>query len=765
MAGIYWHPVCLSTQHDDSYFFLTKSRSRPHRPPAGRPGRSQRYKHPVPGGEAILAKLKERGVPVAVTALADSFHLKSQNHREALRKTLHDLAAAGQLIVNRQDEACLLEKLDAVSGVVSAHRDGYGFLIADDGSPDVYLPQSEMRQLLNGDRAAVRIAGDGTATRRSGTVIEILQRGRTTIVGRYQRQRGVGYVVEYGRSPHNFVVQDGHRGEAQDGQLVKAEIIVYPADNHEAQAKVLRLLGNPEDDPGVATDAAIEMFNLPHQWSATIRRAAADWGSEVRPEDRRHREDLRELPLVTIDGADARDFDDAVFAEPIGEGWRLVVAIADVSHYVRPGDEIDQEAERRATSIYFPDRVLPMLPEALSNGLCSLNPRVDRLSMVCDMRISARGEVSRSRFYRAVMRSAARLTYDDVQAARDGDLAVRSRLGGLWPRIADLYGVHQVLAAARARRGALDLDLPEVKIELGGDGRIEKISLRDRNDAHRLIEECMISANVEAGRFPGRREMSGLYRVHAGPDPEKFEDLRLMLQALGCKVTAQAAIRTRDLNRLLHDLAGRPDYPMLATAVLRTMSQAVYQPKNIGHFGLALPVYTHFTSPIRRYPDLLVHRGIGHILDGRKPGAFGYDHGALEVLGKSCSERERRADEAARHVEARYKCAFARERIGEVMHGVITGVTHFGIFVMLRDLNVDGLVHVSALRNDYYHLRDGGLRLVGERSGRSFGLGDQLEVRIDRVNVDEAKIDLSLAGEDMPIRSSRGSGRGRPRRR
>jgi ribonuclease R len=345
------------------------------------------------------------------------------------------------------------------------------------------------------------------------------------------------------------------------------------------------------------------------------------------------------------------------------------------------------------------------------------------------------------------MRSAARLTYEEVQAARDGDHVVRGRLGELWPRISELYGVYQVLAAARARRGALDLDLPETKIQLGVDGRIDAISLRERNDAHRLIEECMIAANVEAGRLPRRRQIATLYRVHAGPDPDKFEDLRLMLQSLGCKVTAQAATRTRDLNRILRSLAGRPDYPMLATAVLRTMSQAVYQPANIGHFGLALPVYTHFTSPIRRYPDLLVHRSIGHVIDALKPGAFGYDQEALELLGKVCSERERRADEAARHVEARYKCAFVKNRIGEVLDGVVTGVTHFGIFVLLRDVNVDGLVHVSALRNDYYHLRDGGRRLVGERSGRSFGLGDELRVRVDRVNVDEAKIDLSLPAE------------------
>lgn len=666
-----------------------------------------------------------------------------QRHR-ALRKRLAELIRDGRLLLNRRNEYCLLAKLDAVSGVVSAHRDGYGFVIPDTGGTDIYLPPGEMRQLLDGDRVAIRITGRGPRGRKSGTVVEVLARGKQHVVGRYQREHGIGYVIEAGRGGGHFVVADHYRGEARPGQFVKIEIITYPSATREAQGRVLRVLGNPEDDPAVATDVALEIFGLSAVFPGEARRAATEWGTEVRAADRAGREDLRDLPLVTIDGADARDFDDAVYAEPLGSGFRLVVAIADVSHYVRPGDALDVEASRRGTSVYFPDRVVPMLPEQLSNGLCSLNEGVDRLCLVCDMQVSASGEVRQSRFYRAVMRSRQRLVYEDVQAARDGAGEPRHRLRGVMQQVNDLYGVFSALSHQRKGRGALDLDLPEVRIELGSDGRIDNISLRRRTDAHRLIEECMIAANVQAAKYLSRHRLPTLYRVHAGPDEEKFENVRLMLQALGVKVSEQVGSRTRELNRVLSGLKQRPDYPVLASAVLRTMAQAVYQPANIGHFGLALSTYTHFTSPIRRYPDLLVHRGIGHLLDAGKPAAFTYDIAAMETLGKLSSERERRADEASRHVEARYKCAWVKERIGAVREGVITGVTHFGLFVTLTDLNVDGLVHVTSLRNDYYHLQQGGLRLTGERTGQSFALGDLVKVRILRVDVDEARIDLAL---------------------
>lgn len=713
--------------------------------PGGRHGAA--YRHPVPSANDILDALRARGVPLLLDALAGALGVGEARHREALRRRLAEMVASGRLLQNRQGEYCLIEKLDLLTGVVSAHRDGYGFLMVADGSGDVFLPPREMRQLLDGDRVAVRLAGTGMRGRRAGTVMEILARGRQTVVGRYVRERGVGYVVESGHGSRHFLVPDAGRGGAQPGHFVKLEIISYPTPDREPQGRVVKLLGSPEDTPSVATDTALEMYGLPAAFPPEVREAAAALGSVVGRRDKAGRVDLRQLPLVTIDDADARDFDDAVYAEPSGKGWRLLVAIADVAHYVRPGSPLDQEALKRGTSAYFPDRVVPMLPEALSNGLCSLNPGVERLCLVCEMQVSAAGAVRESRFYRAVMRSRQRLLYDEVQAAHEGDPRQRQRLRGVLEQVEHLYGVYRVLARARHRRGALELELPETRIELGDDGRIERLGRRQRHDAHRLIEECMVAANVQAAKFLRRHRLATLYRVHAGPEEEKFEGLRVMLQALGLKVTSQARTRPQELNAILRQLQPRADYPVLATAVLRTLAQALYQPANIGHFGLALDAYAHFTSPIRRYPDLLVHRGIGHVLDQGKPGAFRYDTAAMEQLGRLCSERERRAEEAARYVEARYKCAWASGHVGEVVDGVVSAVTHFGLFVTLVDMNIDGLLHVSALRNDYYHLGPGGLSLVGERSRRSYGLGQALRVRIQRVDVDEARIDLALDSE------------------
>ena len=435
---------------------------------------------------------------------------------------------------------------------------------------------------------------------------------------------------------------------------------------------------------------------------------------------------MRHLPLVTIDGADARDFDDAVYAEPDGKAkWRLLVAIADVSHYVEKDAPLDNEARRRGTSTYFPGRVVPMLPEELSNGLCSLNPKVDRLCLVCDMRVTANGKVEGSTFYKAVMRSHARLTYNEVHAAvGNGNKQARQKLGELLPAIENLYKVYRGLARARGRRGALDLELPEVVITMAGEHAIESVAPRHRNDAHRLIEECMIAANVQAARFLRKNRLPNLYRVHPQPEPDRFEELRVMLQELGYKVTAEARTRPRALNRILQQLRERPDFPVLATSVLRTMAQALYQPANEGHYGLALEAYAHFTSPIRRYPDLLVHRGISHLLGGGKPGAFAYRMPDMEELGRVTSRLERQAEAASRHVESRYKCIYIRDHVGDEFDGVITAVKHFGLFVMLDGLYVEGLVHVTALGNDYFHEEHAGLRLRGERTGQSYGLGD-----------------------------------------
>ena len=718
---------------------------------------TSKYRHPVPEPGIIIQALEAQGVPVGFDALAEILNVSGEGPLRSLRRDLKRMAGSGRLLINRKGEYCLLEKIDAVTGVVSAHADGFGFLIPDAGDTDIYLPYHEMRQLLDGDRVTVRIAGAGRGGKPSGSVVEILERGKKTAVGHYQREHGVGFVVEAGRSPHHFIVPNHQRAGAKSGDMVKIEITEYPADNREAQGKVIKILGNPAD-PGMATEVAIEQFEIPTEWSRDVLAEATALGDRVRPADKRGREDLRDLALITIDGADARDFDDAVYAEPKGAGWRLVVAIADVSHYVRKGDALDKEAQNRGTSVYFPDRVVPMLPEALSNGLCSLNPDVDRLCMVCDMHVAADGKVTDAKFYRGLMRSAARMTYSEVDQLQQSG-GQKKNSSKLLKQINGLYGVFNSLQRDRARRGALDLDLPGVRIELKPQGGIERIVPYLRTDAHRLIEECMIAANVQAARFLQRHRLPTLFRVHAGPEEDRFEDMRRLMQALGIKVTDQARTDPKQLNRVLEQIVGRPDYAILAVAVLRSLSQAVYQPPNIGHFGLGLAAYAHFTSPIRRYPDLLVHRGIGHVLDAGKPGAFAYDVQAVEIAGKRCSMLERRAEEASRHVEARFKCAYMLNRVGDVLPGIVTGVTHFGLFVTLEDLYVEGLIHVTGLGNDYYHCEHGGLRMTGERTGTSFGLGDAVTVRILRVDVDEAKIDFALA-DAGPEKASR-----KPRRR
>jgi ribonuclease R len=518
------------------------------------------------------------------------------------------------------------------------------------------------------------------------------------------------------------------------------------------------------------TTLAIESFGLRDGWPKKVRNAASSLGGEVREADKADRTDLRAVPLVTIDGVDARDFDDAVYAEQAGKGWKLIVAIADVSHYVQPGDAIDTEARKRGTSTYFPDRVVPMLPEELSNGLCSLNPDVDRLCLVCEMKVTADGKVERSKFYKAVMRSHARLTYSQVyQVVGEHDEEARSKHAAVLPQLETLYDVYKAFEKARRRRGALDLELPEVRITMGADNHsVETVAPIHRNDAHRLIEECMIAANVQAAKFLRKHKLPDLYRVHPKPEVDRFEELRLLLQELGFKVSAEARTEPRALNKVLHELRHRPDFPVLATSVLRTFAQAIYTPVNEGHFGLALDAYAHFTSPIRRYPDLLVHRGITHLINGGKPGAFDYKLPAMEKLGKDCSMLERQAEAAARHVEARYKCIYMQEHVGGEYHGVITGVTHFGLFVMLNDFYVEGLIHVTSLGNDYYHSEHGGLRLSGERTGNSFGLGDTVRVRVTRVDVEEARVDLQLVtdGEQGNVdeRPARKKG-GRRRRR
>ena len=725
-------------------------------------GSGRTYQHPVPGRGALLDHLRDAGRPQTIEVLMQDLGLKGERTRGALLDTLDRMVRAGQIIRNRRDEYCLAEKLELAAGMVSGHRDGFGFVIREDGDDDVYLSAREMRSLIDGDRVAIKVVGRDYRGRPEGKVVEILERGVRDIAGQFILERGIGIVVpDNPKIPHRVLIPPGEAGDAKPGQIVVARILDYPTEVEQPTGRIAQVIGEPQQK-GIATDIAIHAHAIPFTWPKEVEREIARYRKDVPESDKQGRTDFRDVPLVTIDGADARDFDDAVYCEPVGSGWRLLVAIADVAHYVEIESDLDREAIRRGTSVYFPDRVVPMLPEVLSNGLCSLNPKVDRLCMVCEMRIDPDGKVTRSRFIEGVMRSAARLTYSQVNdflTAGDHSSIPRP----LHKPLGNLLQLYRSLAAARRKRGAIELDIPQTRISLNESGEVESILAVPRNDAHRLIEECMIAANVQAAKFLKKHRIPGLYRVHAKPDPEKFEDLRQYLLSLGLRVPHPDHVEPRAFNQLMQQVEGRPDSAAISMAMLRSLTHAEYTPDNIGHFGLALDAYAHFTSPIRRYPDLLVHRAIRHILREGKAGGYHYSTGEMERLGAVCSAHERRAEDATREVEAWLKCQFMEDKVGEEFDGVVTGVTNFGLFVQLTDLMIDGLVHVTNLVNDYYHFDSGSQSLVGERSGRRYSLGDKLHVLVSKVELETKRIDFRLAGESA-VEQSHGGGSGLRRR-
>lgn len=733
--------------------------------PAKKKARSQKnaYKHPVPSRNELIEFLTKAGKPQKINDILSAFELKGQRMLSLLTDRLDAMVRAGQIIQNRRREYCLTAKLDLITGQVSGHRDGFGFVIRDDGDEDIYLSAREMRAVIDGDRVAVKVIGLGFKGKPEGVLVEVLERGMAEVAGQFIRERGIGVVIpDNPKIGHRILIGKGESGSAKPGQMVVAEILDYPTPVEQPTGRIVRVLGTPEQK-GIATDIAIHSNGIPTNWPKAVREQVKKYGSSVPTSGKQGRVDLRHIDLLTIDGADARDFDDAIFCERDGDGWRLLVAIADVAHYVDVGSPLDTEATTRGTSVYFPDRVVPMLPEVLSNGLCSLNPKVDRLCIVCDMRVSAAGKVTRSTFVEAVMQSKARLTYGEVNAFLSGESheAVPRALHGL---MRDLHALYKSFAKARDRRGALDLDLPQTKFDLNDQGEIERIRAVPRNDAHRLIEECMIAANVQAAEFLKRHRIAGLYRVHAKPDPDRFDELRRYLLTLGLKVPHPEHVEPRQFASLLKQVEKRPDSAAISMAMLRSLKHAEYAPDNVGHFGLALDAYAHFTSPIRRYPDLLVHRAISHIVRGGKPGRYHYNRSSMQRLGVTASAHERRAEDATREVEAWLKCQYMQDKLGEEYDGVITAVTNFGVFVQLPELQIDGLVHVTSLQNDYYHYEAESQQLVGERTGRVFGLGESMRVKVQRVDMDTRKIDFRPV-EDAAARVGGRPSRSRGRRR
>jgi ribonuclease R len=757
---------------------MTKKK-RPTAPPAHDPNaerEAQKYDNPIPSREFILDYLDANGASLNREELSAGLELETEENLEALRRRLRAMVRDGQLLCDRRGRYAPTRRLDLVRGRVVGHPDGFGFLVPDEGGGDLFLSARQMRSIMHGDRVLAHVVGVDRRGRREGAVVEVLERNTQQVVGRFFEEAGVFTVApENKRLVHDVIIPPEGRNGAQDGQIVVADIVEQPSQRGLPVGRVVEVLGD-HMAPGMEIDVAIRASGLPNTWPAAVQAEIAELGPEVPEAAKQDRTDLRNVALVTIDGADARDFDDAVYCEPTPKGWRLLVAIADVSHYVAPGSALDQEARERGTSVYFPERVIPMLPEVLSNGLCSINPKVDRLCMVCEMLVDKEGKVTRSSFMEGVMRSHARLTYDQVAAMLvDGDAGLRSEFDPVVPHLENLYDLFKVLRRRRAKRGAIDFETTETRIVFGADRKIERIVPVQRNDAHLIIEECMILANVCAAKYLARHRIPTLYRVHDRPEAEKITELREFLGEFGLQLRGGAEPEPRHFAELLKKAQDRPDRHLIQTVMLRSLKQAKYTPDNNGHFGLAHEAYAHFTSPIRRYPDLLVHRAIRYVLrsgkqkplvqrairrvlGGGKPADFLYDHEAMVMNGEHCSMTERRADEATRDAVSWLKCEFMMDKVGESFDGTIAAVTSFGIFVELDDIYVEGLVHVTALGEDYFHFDPVGHRMQGERTGRSYRLGDRVRVRVMRVDLDERKIDFELSGEPQKGGGQRGGG-------
>lgn len=706
---------------------------------------AQKYENPIASRELILSTLEQTGVPMRLDDIARQLQIHDEEQQTALRRRLRAMERDGQILFNRRRQYCLASKIDLITGRVIAHPNGFGFLVPDKGGDDLFLAASEMGALMNGDRAAVREIGLDRRGRREAVLVEILERGVHRIVGRLFIEAGVGFVVaDNKRITHDVLIPREDFHGARHGQIVTVEIVEYPTRNRQAIGRVLEILGD-HMAPGMEIDIAIRNYELPQVWSAEVEAEISHYTEQVTKQDKQGREDLTRLPLVTIDGEDARDFDDAVFCERKGKGFRLIVAIADVSHYVKPRTALDGEAANRGNSVYFPERVIPMLPEILSNGLCSLNPLVDRLCMACEMEISHAGVLKKYRFFPAVMHSHARLTYTKVAAMLvEQDAKLRDQYQALLPHLESLYDLFTVLLTARNKRGAIDFESTETRILFGVDRKIERIIPVVRNDAHRLIEECMLMANVAAADYLREHEIAALYRNHEPPGQEKLMELREFLGELGLNLGGGEEPEPKHYAKLIEQVKGRRDAHLIQTVLLRSLRQAMYGADNLGHFGLAFEAYAHFTSPIRRYPDLLVHRAIRHVLSRKKLSEFSYSQADMASLGDHCSMTERRADEATRDAVDWLKCEYMLDKIGSEFDGIISSVTNFGIFVELSEIYVEGLIHVTALRQDYYHFDAVHHRMIGERTNKIYRLGDPVRVVVARVDLDERKIDFEL---------------------
>lgn len=704
---------------------------------------AEKYQNPIPSREFIIEFLEKRGLPARRGEIIEALNIESDEQKEALRRRLRAMERDGQIIFTRGGGYGLVDRMNLVHGRVSGHKDGYGFVIPEDGSPDLFLNAYQMRAVFDGDRVIVRIVSIDRKGRREAEIVDVLERSSSEIVGRYFIEQGNGVVIpENQKNSQNILIQKGQEKDAKEGQYVVARIIAYPTLRTQAIGQISEVIGD-HMAPGMEIDVAIRSFNLPYLWPDTVSQEIEQFQEYVSDSDKTDRVDLRDKLFITIDGEDAKDFDDAVCCEAIPRGgWRLYVAIADVSHYVKPYTALDQEAQKRGNSVYFPARVIPMLPEILSNGLCSLKPNQDRLALVCKMELSKTGAVKHYEFLEAVIHSKARMTYTNVtKILVQQNKTLLRQYKEVLPNLEKLYQLYHILIDKRKTRGALEFETVETRVIYGKNRKIEAIVPTERTDAHKLIEECMLIANVCAAKFLIEHLPHGLFRVHEGPPESKLADLRKFLLELGLVLKSRKQPLPKDYAELIRSIQERPDKRLIQTVLLRSLAQAVYSPEKMGHFGLAYDHYTHFTSPIRRYPDLVVHRLIRSILR-HKP--LNLSHAELTHIGEHCSMTERRADEATRDVVFWLKCEFMQDKVGEEFDGIITGVAGFGIFVELENVYIEGLVHVTGLGPDYFHFDAVKHRLLGERTRIMYRIGDRVRIRVVRVLLDDRKIDFEL---------------------
>ncbi len=719
----------------------------------------EKYENPVPSREFILTHLQERSKPANYAQLCEELAVNDEERQIAFKRRLRAMERDGQLYFNKFKCYALIDEAGLTKGKVIGHRDGFGFLEVEGENKDWFIAKHQMNMVLHGDIVLAKGTKRGSGSKCDARIIKVLTNERAPIVGRYFVEHGVAVVVaEDPRITQDIMILPGNENGARHNQMVQVKITQNPSRNMNAVGKVVDVLGE-HLAPGMEIEVALRNHDIPHVWPEEVDAQVAHLGEFVEDADKQGRVDLRNLPLVTIDGEDARDFDDAVYCEPKKSGgWRLWVAIADVSHYVGMNTPLNKEAIARGNSVYFPEQVIPMLPKVLSNGLCSLNPKVDRLCMVAEMTVSAAGKLSGYKFYEAVMNSHARLTYTKVNAILQNDEKLRDEYAAVVPHLTDLQQMYMALKSARQERGAIEFETLETRFVFNAQRKIESIVPVIRNDAHKLIEECMILANVSAAKLLEKHEASALYRVHDEPDSEKLGNFTQFLTELGIQSTLSDEPTPKEITQVLAKLGERPEAELIQTMLLRSMKQAVYQPDNIGHFGLALSAYAHFTSPIRRYPDLVVHRAIKAVLKAQglqTSGAYAYTDDEVDQLGEQCSTTERRADDATREVADWLKCEFMQDHVGDEFNGVISSVTNFGLFIRLDDLQIDGLIHVTNLGDEYFQHDAAKHTLIGEHTHKVYRLGDKVTVQVASVSLDDRRINLVLKGDVAQDRYSR----------